>query len=316
MTEKNTFFSIIIPLYNKEKFIYNTLKSVLNQNFKDFDVWIIDDGSTDKSAEIVKQFEDKRIRYIKNENQGVSVARNTGMQLSKSPYIAFLDADDLWEENHLKSLYNLIEKFPNAGLYCSRYKTYITKDKTKKNTLIDIDDNYEGYVKDFFKSSIVDRIATSSSTCIPRHIISVVGNFDKILRTGEDLDYWIRIAIKYPVAINNSITASYIFTAENKSNSQRPFQDKTRPSFEKFSEYEKNNPSFKKFLDIYRLEYAINSRVIGDIKTSSDYLKQIDKSNISKTTKILLQLPPFFLKKMLFLKKKLRSLGIDFTIYH
>ena len=86
------FFSIIIPLYNKELFIKATINSVLNQTFNDFELIIVDDGSTDNSHQIVSKYQDSRILLIKQENQGVSEARNSGIKLSKSNYIAFLEA--------------------------------------------------------------------------------------------------------------------------------------------------------------------------------------------------------------------------------
>ena len=88
------YFSVIIPLYNKEKYITDTLNSALNQSFQDFEVIIVDDGSTDESLEVVSRFQDPRIKIYKQENQGASVARNYGISQSQSDLIALLDADD------------------------------------------------------------------------------------------------------------------------------------------------------------------------------------------------------------------------------
>ncbi|MCX6184716.1 MAG: glycosyltransferase family A protein, partial [Flavobacterium sp.] len=91
------FFSVIIPVYNKEQFLVHTINSVLNQSFTDFELLLIDDGSTDSSPALLNQFTDERIKLISQNNQGVSAARNLGIKEAKAPYIAFLDADDLWE---------------------------------------------------------------------------------------------------------------------------------------------------------------------------------------------------------------------------
>ncbi|MCB0445703.1 MAG: glycosyltransferase family 2 protein, partial [Gelidibacter sp.] len=115
------FFSVIIPLYNKEKHIKTTLDSVLAQTFNDFEVIIVNDGSTDKSLKIAETFDDKRIHIHTTENKGVSYARNYGVSKSNSNLIAFLDADDYWFPHHLKDLKHLIKKFPNCGLYCKAY---------------------------------------------------------------------------------------------------------------------------------------------------------------------------------------------------
>ena len=101
-------FSIIIPLYNKEKDIKKTLKSVLNQSFEDFEIIIINDGSTDNSEEIVKSIIDKRIFLYTKNNEGVSIARNYGVEKATSGFIAFLDADDYWHPNHLENLHTLL----------------------------------------------------------------------------------------------------------------------------------------------------------------------------------------------------------------
>src|SRR5690606_12962360 len=95
------FFSIIVPLYNKEKYLKATLKSVLQQTFIDFEIIIVNDGSTDKSLEIAKSFKNERIKIYTQENQGVSAARNLGIEKSTSEYCCFLDADDVWKDNHL-----------------------------------------------------------------------------------------------------------------------------------------------------------------------------------------------------------------------
>ena len=122
--------SIIIPLYNKERFIENTLNSVLRQTFMDYEVIIIDDGSNDDSGSIVSNFDDKRITVYSNSNNGVSHARNFGISKANSDLIALLDGDDLWEPNHLENLYNLYEKFPDCGLYATAYnKKYFNGEK-------------------------------------------------------------------------------------------------------------------------------------------------------------------------------------------
>ena len=111
------FFSIIIPLYNKEKFIENTIQSALNQTFLDFELIVVSDGSTDRSLELVKAFKDQRIKIYTIRNGGVSKARNFGIQKASTNLIVLLDADDLWKSNHLEELYNLRKAHPNCGLY-------------------------------------------------------------------------------------------------------------------------------------------------------------------------------------------------------
>ena len=119
------FFSVIIPLYNKEKYIQNTLQSVLNQTFENFEVIIVDDGSTDDGPEKVGLISDCRIRFIRKENGGVSSARNRGIAEARGEYIAFLDADDEWRPHALKTFYDFLSthdcQWAVSG-YTRRYK--------------------------------------------------------------------------------------------------------------------------------------------------------------------------------------------------
>src|SRR5690554_3840739 len=113
--------SVVIPLYNKEKSIMNTIQSVLNQTFQDFEIVVINDGSTDKSAEIVEHIKDFRIRLVHQENQGVSAARNRGIKEAKYDWVAFLDGDDWWSDDFLTVLNDLQIKYPDAGIWAGQY---------------------------------------------------------------------------------------------------------------------------------------------------------------------------------------------------
>ena len=121
-------YSVVIPLYNKEHYIEKTISSVLNQTFQDFEIIVIDDGSKDKSLSKARKLEKRseKIRVIEQENQGVSVARNTGVEYAKGDYIAFLDADDEWRDNYLETMegkklpkmsgFDLLEKLQNEKI--------------------------------------------------------------------------------------------------------------------------------------------------------------------------------------------------------
>nr|WP_297307928.1 glycosyltransferase family 2 protein [uncultured Flavobacterium sp.] len=310
-----SFFSIIIPLYNKELFLENTLKSVFNQTFSDFEIIIVNDGSTDKSLEIANSFQNEKITIYAQVNQGVSVARNLGIEKSTSNYCCFLDADDIWKPNHLQSLYDLIQKFPEAGLYCTRYETKISKIKTIQ-TVFDFDNSFQGYIVDFFKSSLVNRIALTSATCIPKKTFYTLGGFEPNITSGQDLDYWIRIALKNKVAISDQITLVYNFISENKSLSKTNIEKKILPDLEKYSQEEKKNLSLKRFLDLYRIEYALHFHIIGNKNKKEYYLKNVSPENINPKTQFLLKLPSNLLSKLLFTKRYLKQFGIDFSVYH
>ncbi|MCH7785011.1 MAG: glycosyltransferase family 2 protein, partial [Bacteroidetes bacterium] len=109
--------SVIIPLYNKDKFITKTIQSVLNQTFTDFELLIVNDGSTDNSLKIAQSFNDKRLKLISIENSGVSLARNTGIKAAKHNWIALLDADDWWAPTFLEEFIEAFKLFPNYNLF-------------------------------------------------------------------------------------------------------------------------------------------------------------------------------------------------------
>ena len=112
--------SVVIPLYNKKNYIRRAIRSVMMQTIEDFEIIIIDDGSIDGSGDVVKTFLDSRIRLIRQENQGVSVARNNGVSNSRADFIAFLDADDEWLPRQLEDLLRLRKKYPEDwGLHNS-----------------------------------------------------------------------------------------------------------------------------------------------------------------------------------------------------
>ena len=114
-------FSVIMPLYNKAPYVRKAAESVVAQTCKDWELVVVDDGSVDSGGEIVKSINDSRIRLVRQDNAGVSAARNRGVAGTTSPYICFLDADDWWEPTFLEEMAQLIERYPDAGIYGTGY---------------------------------------------------------------------------------------------------------------------------------------------------------------------------------------------------
>lgn len=308
------FFSIIIPLYNKAKYIEETLKSVLNQTFTDYEIIIINDGSTDKSENIVLGFNNEKIQLYNQKNQGVSAARNLGIEKANGKLIAFLDADDYWFPNHLETIANLYHDFPDCGMYCSRYKIKTSKNHFQIPHYNGINDSYRRIVDDYFRSNIPFRISWTSALAIPKEILKEIGGFTNEVTNGQDLELWTKIGIHYPVAIANIITAIYNFDipeslAKTKVGSMKLLD------FDQFKSFEDKNPSLKKFLDLYRIEYALRYYTFGYRDKKNYYLKEIDKNNLGLKTQILFHLPPYFLRFLLKAKHYLKKNGINFTIY-
>lgn len=292
------FFSVVIPLYNKELYIQNTISSVLNQSFQDFEVIVVNDGSTDGSLEIVSTIKDKRIKIINKKNEGVSTARNLGIESSKGNFIAFLDADDIWYPNHLEDLKNLTESFPGCGLYCTAYETSYYGKKIVKAKFLKIDDPFFGIVQDFFSSSLVDSIALPSAVGISKAILDKHGNFNKNLKSGQDTELWIRIALKEKVAFTSTISAKRILSNSGNHLSLSEKRVDRLNILEQFKDAENTNKSFKRYLDINRFAIAIERKMNGDDESFENIIKEIDYSNLNSKQKTILKLPSSILKKL------------------
>ncbi|MCB0442548.1 MAG: glycosyltransferase [Flavobacterium sp.] len=312
------YFSIIIPLYNKANSIEKTLKSVFSQSFTDYEVIVINDGSTDKSEETVNTFTDNRLRLISTENKGVSQARNLGISQSKGKLIAFLDADDYWFSQHLESFFQLHQSYPEAGLLATNYQFYYSEKKIIQPFFDTIPtEKWSGIIPDFFHSSMKFRIAWTSAVAVPKNVLDEVGNFDETitLGAGEDTDLWIRIALKYPVAFDNEVSVYYQIAAENRISLSKT-KRRRFSKLDKFATEEKENPSLKKFLDLYRTEYALKHRTIGDLSTYCFYKKNISSNNLNWKIKLLFILPPFVLRLLYFVKSRYNLFIAQPPVYH
>ncbi len=204
-------FSIVIPLYNKELSVTNTLQSVLNQTFREFEVVIINDGSTDKSVEKVEAFIDHRIRLIHQANAGVSAARNRGIEEAKYEWVCFLDADDLWNKDYLQHLNETISTNKKIKVISSGF-TLFHSDKNKVPNI----PNCEGF-EDYFSVFLSNKrtVTHSSAICVNKDVFKNVGLFNNSLTHGEDIEMWERIAFKYDFYFINKALTYYKLDAEN-----------------------------------------------------------------------------------------------------
>lgn len=202
-------FSVIIPLYNKELSIRNTLQSVLDQTFTDFEIVIVNDGSTDSSVAVVEEFTDSRIRLIHQENQGVSAARNRGIQEATNQWVAFLDADDLWMDDHLKTLYKMTQKHPEEKVFATSYIRSNQDFSNSTNNSIRIIENY-------FTEALKGHFVWTGVICVNKEVFDEVGNFNINICRGEDLDLWARIGREYKYILSKKITSIYKIDSENR----------------------------------------------------------------------------------------------------
>jgi glycosyltransferase involved in cell wall biosynthesis len=203
--------SVIIPAYNSMTYLPETVDSVFKQTFTDFEVLIVDDGSSDNIAEWTKQIKDPRVNLIFQQNQGVSVARNTGIAHAQGEYIAFLDADDLWQPTKLEKQVHCLDKQSAVGLV----HTWVSLiDRQSQPTGRNFTSNTQGNV---WQELIEKNTIACCSVMVRRDCFQTVGGFDPSLRSAEDWDMWIRIASSYPIAVIPEILASYRLLASSKS---------------------------------------------------------------------------------------------------
>lgn len=208
--------SVIIPLYNKADYVKRALESVKAQTFTDWECIIVNDGSTDKSAEIVERLtiNDERFRLISQENAGVSVARNRGIAESKGEYVCFLDADDWWAPTFLEEMVTFAEEYPDAGLYASNYWYY---KPGKTHVAVKSDTGYINYPKLYCEGEMP---IWTGAVMIPRRVLGDLVNrstfnvqryewFPLGITLGEDFLLWSRIALQYKVAFLNKPLAYY-----------------------------------------------------------------------------------------------------------
>lgn len=208
--------SVVIPLYNKEKLIANTLQTVFDQTFRDFEIVIVNDGSTDGSADVVRGIDDPRIRLIEQSNGGVSAARNRGVAESRGEYIAFLDADDEWKPDYLATQYALAEKYPQCSVFAVNYEFRDTQGKTTPTIIRKLPFNEEdGVLTNYFEvASCSHPPICSISIMVRKNAIESIGGFQVGIKSGEDLITWARLAVKYDIAYSKVPYAIYVVPAK------------------------------------------------------------------------------------------------------
>ena len=188
--------SVVIPAYNTMKYLPATLESVLQQTFADFEVLMINDGSSDGIVAWVNELTDPRVRLISQPNQGLPGARNTGILNAQGEYVAFLDADDLWEPTKLEKQVRCLDEQPEVGVV---YTWSLLVDEQGQSIGRIHAGQGEG---NLWKQLLLgeDPIANGSAAMVRRCCFDTVGLFDTSLKSAEDLDMWLRIAAHYPFA--------------------------------------------------------------------------------------------------------------------
>lgn len=205
-------FSVIIPLYNKRAEIGDTLRSALAQTCRPIEIVVVDDGSTDRSGDVVRAFDSPLIKLVTQPNGGECAARNRAIAESTGDMIALLDADDCWEPQFLERIAALATDFPDCGIYCSAFNIVSPTGRVAGNT-----PSYRGVVENFFRQSMTKYVVIPSASVIPRRVIDKVGGFPVGMRLGGDQYMWLKIASQYRVCFTPERLVNYSMVASNRS---------------------------------------------------------------------------------------------------
>ena len=298
-------FSVVIPLYNKAPYVKKALESVIDQSFRDFELIVVDDGSTDDSLRVAKDvLAGSTINYqlIHQDNAGVSTARNNGVAASHRDYICFLDADDWWAPNFLERMDWLIKEYPDAGIYGVNY--YIISRGKQRIALHLPSTGYINYCDCYRRLQMP---LTSISVAIPAGVFRSMGGFKPHLKLGEDFDLWIRIALTKKVAFLDEPLAYYF---QDSDPTWRGTGHLTDPqahmlwNLRYLESEERTNPDYKRLVDELRT-YGLLSYYLSDKyrKTARVELAKIDWSKQPRGVRVRYKLPVPVLKCRRMLKQ-------------
>jgi hypothetical protein len=203
-------FSVVVPLYNKRDTVERALRSVLAQTFQDFEIIVVDDGSTDGSAEEVLKISDSRIRLVRQSNAGVSAARNRGIAEGRAEWIAFLDADDEWLTDFLSTISKLQVRFPDCRVLATLYLFQDSGGARRLAVLKTKCDQPDQVLPDYFEvAGISDPPICSSAVVVRQSLLVAIGGFPVGIRVGEDLLTWAKLALHGPLALSRKPQAIF-----------------------------------------------------------------------------------------------------------
>jgi len=276
---KNPFFSVIIPTYNRKDFLKVAIDSVLCQTFENFELIIVDDGSTDGTENLVTNYKDIRINYIHQKHKGVSSARNKGITNAQGKFISFLDSDDRFRKEKLETTSRYIKEYP-------QYKIFHTEEIWYRNgKLLPQKIYHKKPLGLIFKNAVKLCCISPSTAVIKKDIFSQVGLFDEKLPACEDYEFWLRVTSQFPVFL----IPEYLTVKEGGHPGQ---QSKKYPAMDKFRIY-----ALKKILESGRLNKSNYAAALEEFRNKcSVYIKGAIKRGKIKEVALYKQLIPEFEK--------------------
>lgn len=278
-------FTVIIPLFNKAKTIERAVRSVLEQTHENFEIIVIDDGSTDGSVEAISTIEDPRIMVIRQPNRGVSSARNSGVRRASHAHIAFLDADDAWKPDFLRAIATLVLAASHAVLFSVRHDIVLPSGERMLGSLSLAADHF-GRVPNFYTTYRKSQsLINSSSVCVRRDALMSVGGFPVGKRVGEDVVVWLKLATLGEVMFDARVLSTAHQDAENRTVAREatliPYYLEHFLSEREGKALASKHPDLKHFLAHYCIIYAAESvlrRNRGDAKWYAQAIWPYDKA--------------------------------------
>lgn len=203
--------SVVIPLYNKRGTAARAIQSVLSQSFRDFEIVIVNDGSTDNSVDEVESISDPRIRLINQANAGVSAARNKGIEEARGEYVALLDADDEWNSEYLATQMRLTEAYPQCDVFAANYQFSDANGKITDTIIRNLPFTSEhGVLSNYFEVASTSHPPMWTSAVMARKkAFQEIGGFPIGIKSGEDLLTWARLACRFKIAYSRRVCATF-----------------------------------------------------------------------------------------------------------
>jgi len=202
-------YTVVVPLYNGAATVERTLAAIAAQTVSDFEVVVVDDGSSDDTAAVVRAWADPRVRLLQQENAGVSAARNTGLREARADWIAFCDADDTWDPAFLATIEHLHRDFPEARVCATAYRHSFPDGEQEAIMLRGLQPDWRGILPYFQVAANSHPPIHPSAVAIARSALQEIGGFPLGVRAGEDLLTWARLAIRHPVAYDVKARATF-----------------------------------------------------------------------------------------------------------
>ncbi|MEN8992301.1 glycosyltransferase family 2 protein [Avibacterium paragallinarum] len=295
----NNFLSIVIPLYNKQYSIRRAVESVLNQSYQNFEIIVVNDGSTDESLLQVSEIKDTRVKVISIENSGVAFARNLGIEKSRSKYVCLLDGDDEYYPEFLAEINKMISINSSCSLYSCRYEVIDSNGHLKVGNL-SLGNEYFGIVNEFYKSYSLSRsLVCSSSVCINKDLFNRVGGFPVGKKTGEDIYVWLNLNLLGPTFFSSKILSLIHQDAENRTNTR---VDREIPYHLEYFLFNRssNHQEIIDYCEKSAFIQSVDALRVGNLKIYRKYLNyfKINNLNYFFTLVLFRCIPSMFLENL------------------